>query len=149
MRVKGLVRMVPKRDGGGYFSVLTPPQGASRTKRVAYRSRFVHLAVGYPGLRFLPDLQEYRKHHQEFGRIVNAYEPHEHVYEDLLRRPCTVMARGAGIVASRVLQRIMDDREKHGAETTVLHMFRTYVDGPHGPNEIVLAALTFAYSGRP
>jgi hypothetical protein len=134
MQVKGLVRMVRKRDGGGYFSILTPPEGTSPTKRVAYRSEYVHVAVGYPGLRFLPDLQDYRQRHQEFGRIVNAYEPHEHVYEELLRRPSTVLIRGAGIVASRVLQRLIDDREKHGAQTTIVHLFRTYVTGAHGPS---------------
>lgn len=133
-QIKGLVRMVRRRDGGGYFSLLTPPKGSSATKRVAYRSRYVHIAVGYPGLRFLPDLQAYREKHNEFGRIVNAYEPHEQVYEELRRHPCTVVVRGAGIVASRVLQRLIDDRDQHGARTTIVHLFRTYVDGGHGPN---------------
>jgi hypothetical protein len=134
MQIKGLVRMVRKRDGGGYFSLLTPPQGTSATKRVAYRSTYVHLAVGYPGLRFLPDLQDYRQRYQDFSHIVNAYEPHEQVYEELLRHSSTVIVRGAGIVASRVLQRIIDDREQHGAQTTIVHLFRTYVTGAHGPN---------------
>ena len=39
MVVKGQVRMVRRRMGGGYFTILTPPAGATRTKRVAYRSR--------------------------------------------------------------------------------------------------------------
>lgn len=34
--------------------------GTTATTRVAYRSRFVHIAVGYPGLKFLPDLQTFR-----------------------------------------------------------------------------------------
>ena len=38
------------------------------TKRVAYRSTYVHLAVGYPGLKFLPDLQEYRQRHPDSGQ---------------------------------------------------------------------------------
>jgi hypothetical protein len=134
MQVKGLVRMVRKRDGGGYFTILTPAEGTSRTKRLAYRSTYVHIAVGYPGLRFLPDLQDYRQRYEDYGRIVNAYEPHEHVYEELRRRPSTVVVRGAGIVASRVLQRLIDDREKHGAQTTIVHLFRTYIEGAHGPN---------------
>ena len=49
MVVKGQVRMVRRRIGGGYFTILTPPAGATRTKRVAFRSRYVHVAVGYPG----------------------------------------------------------------------------------------------------
>ena len=108
---KGSVRMVRRRNGGGYYTILTPPDGASQTKRVAFRSRFVHIAVGYPGLRFLPDLQEYRTKYNDYSRVVNAYEPHEHVYEDLKRKPGVVVVRGGGIVASRVLQRLIDDRE--------------------------------------
>jgi hypothetical protein len=132
--VKGLVRMTRKREGGGYFTVLTPPAGTSATKRVAYRSRYVHVAVGYPGLRFLPDLQEYRQTYGDYSRVVNAYEPHEHVYEELKKRPSTVIVRGGGIVASRILQRLIDDRDQHGAQTQIAHLFRTYVDSSHGPS---------------
>lgn len=131
MLVKGLVRMVRRRAGGGYFSVLTPPDGQSQTKRVAFRSQYVHVAVGYPGLRFLPDLQAYRTQHNDYQHIVNAYEPHEHVYERLLQYPSTVLVRGGGIVASRVLQRLMDDRLLRGAQTQIVHLFRTYIDGPN------------------
>ena len=60
MLVKGLVRIVRRRYGGGYFTILTPPEGLSATKRIAFRSQYVHLAVGYPGLKFLPELQRYR-----------------------------------------------------------------------------------------
>ena len=44
------------------------------------------------------------------------------------------MLRGGGIVASRVLQRLMDDRAKYGLSTEIVHLFRTYIAGPHGPN---------------
>ncbi len=131
---KGLVRMVRRRSGAGYFTILTPPPGASQTKRVAFRSRFVHIAVGYPGLRFLPDLQEYRTRTQDYARVVNAYEPHEHVYDELNRRPCTVLIRGGGIVASRVLQRIIDDRNLKGAQTQIVHLLRNYQASRHGPS---------------
>ncbi len=57
---QGQVRMVRRRQGGGYFTILTPPIGSTPTKRVAFRSTYVHLCVGYPGVAFLPDLQEYR-----------------------------------------------------------------------------------------
>ncbi len=129
---QGQIRMVRKRYGGGYFSILTPPPGSSETKRVAYRSTFVHVAVGYPGLRFLPDLQEYRQRTQDYVRAVNAYEPHEHVYQELIRRPGSVVVRGGGIAASRILQRLIDDRDNHGAQTRIAHLLRTYVDGPQG-----------------
>jgi len=131
---KGQVRMVRRRYGGGYFTILTPPAGAAPTRRIAYRSQFVHVAVGYPGLKLLPDLQRYRETHRDPSKVVNAYEPHEHVYEQLSRRPGTVMIRGGGIVASRVLQRLIDDRDRLGLQTRVLHVFRTYVTGSHGPS---------------
>ncbi|MEU0566183.1 hypothetical protein ABZ297_12405 [Nonomuraea sp. NPDC005983] len=134
MLAKGQVRMVRKRLGGGYFTVLTPPAGSGPTKRVALRSRYVHLAVGYPGLKFLDDLQEFRQRTGERYRLVNAYEPHEHVYDQLRKRPGVVVVRGAGIVASRVLQRLMDDRERYGLQTQIVHLFRTYVTGAHGPH---------------
>lgn len=134
MVVKGQVRMVRRRLGGGYFTILTPPPGASATKRVAYRSTFVHLAVGYPGVKFLPDLQEYRTAHGDSTRVVNAYEPHEHVYEELRRRPGRVMVRGGGVVASRILQRLIDDRDRMGLQTQIFHLFRTYADSSYGPS---------------
>lgn len=130
---RGLVRMTRKRAGGGYFTILTTGT-APDLRRVAYRSRWVHIAVGYPGLRFLDDLQEYREKHQDYSRVVNAYEPHETVYQELRARPGTVIVRGGGIVASRVLQRLIDDRDHHGAETKIVHIFRTYVTGSHGPS---------------
>ena len=134
MVLKGQVRMVRRRIGGGYFTILTPPEGATRTKRVAFRSSYVHIAVGYPGLKFLPDLMDYRETHRDFSSVVNAYEPHEQIYERLHRAPGTVLVRGGGIVASRVLQRLIDDRDAGGLSTQILHVFRTFVDGAHGPN---------------
>jgi hypothetical protein len=132
MVVRGYARMVRRRVGGGYIVLVTPPAGTGPSKRIAYRTRHVHLAVGYPGVKFLDDLQEYRDRYQDYQRVVNAYEPHEHVYQEALRRPVTVLVRGSGIVSSRVLQRLLDDREQNGAQTTVLHLFRNYVAGPQG-----------------
>lgn len=128
----GVVRTVRRREGGDYFVLFTPEPGQSATRRVAYRCRFVHIAVGYPGVKFLPDLQAYRDTHNDFSRVVNAYEQHSHVYEELKRRPCTVLLRGSGIVGSRVLQRIINDRDHHGAQTTIIHLFRNYPDGFQG-----------------
>jgi hypothetical protein len=127
MLVKGQVRMVRRRHGGGYFTILTPPEGASPTKRVAFRSNFVHSAIGYPGLKFLPDLQDFRTKMQDFHHVVAAYEDHEHVYNYMRTRPGTVLIRGGGIVASRVLARLMDDREKYGLQTQIVHLFRTFI----------------------
>ena len=45
-----------------------------------------------PGCKFLPDLQDYRTENNDYHRVVNAYEPHEHVYEGLM----THARHGAG-----------------------------------------------------
>jgi hypothetical protein len=154
MLVQGQVRMVRKRQGGGYFIILTPKAGLTPTKRVAYRAEYVHLAVGYPGLRYLKELQDFRTEHQDFHHVVSAYEEHEHIYEAARTKPITVMLRGGGIVASRVLARLMDDREKHHLQTQIVHMFRTFIDDYHSPNEQKLRAWNkrkgsngFAYQG--
>ena len=132
--VKGQVRMVRRRAGGGYFTILTPPENTTPTRRVAYRSRFVHVAIGYPGLKFLPDLMDYRERHRDYSSVVNAYEPHEQIYSRLRAGPGTVLVRGGGIVASRVLQRLIDDRDAHGLQTQIQHVFRTFTTRSHGPH---------------
>jgi hypothetical protein len=132
-RASGRVHVSRRRHGGGYFTVLTASDG----EQVAYRSSFVHLAVGYPGLAFLPDLQAYRERFGDTHRVVNAYEPHDHVYEELNRRGGTVIVRGAGITASQVLDRLITDRDRTGQDVTILHLFRTYVPGPHGPSRFM------------
>ncbi|MBZ2194718.1 hypothetical protein [Occultella gossypii] len=131
---KGQVRMVRRRAGGGYYTILTPPAGAAPTKRIAYQSQYVHIAIGYPGLRLLKDLQDYRERYRDPTKVVNAYEPHEQVYDQLRIRPGKVIVRGGGIVASRVLQRLIDDRDKYNLRTEILQVFRTFYTGPHGKN---------------
>ncbi len=133
MFVPGLARVVRKRVGGGYFVIHTPPEGTMSTRRVAFRCHYVHVGVGYPGLRFLADLQAYRQKYNDYRHVVNAYEPHEHVYEDLIRQPGTVVVRGSGIVGSRILSRLIEDRDTKGAQTQIWHLFRNYVAGPVGP----------------
>jgi hypothetical protein len=128
----GQALMTHRRAGGGYFSLVMPMVGPER--HLAYRSRFVHFSVGYPGVRFLDDLQEYRSATGDHHRVVNAYEPHEHVYDELNSRGGTVLVRGGGIVASRILDRLITDRERTGSATQIVHVLRTYVGGSHGPS---------------
>ncbi|HEU5475579.1 MAG TPA: hypothetical protein VFV67_33475 [Actinophytocola sp.] len=135
MLVQGEVRTVRRRAGGGYFAVQAPrpnQPNAPASGLIAYRCRDVHVAVGYTGLRFLPDLQRFREQHNDYHHVVNGYEDHEHVYESLRRRPGTVLIRGSGIVTSAVLQRLICDRLHHGAQTRIVQIIRTYVKGAHG-----------------
>jgi hypothetical protein len=133
----GIARVVRRRRGGGYFVLVAPAAGEERGPMAgslrALRCAHLHLAVGYPGVRLLPDLQAFRADHPDHAhRILNAYEPHEHAYAEARRRPTTVLVRGSGIVGSRVVERLLDDIEHDGAQTRVIHLFRTYVDGPQG-----------------
>jgi hypothetical protein len=137
MLVPGTASRIRRRAGGGYFTVLAPGAGpgpGDDQGPVAIRSRDVHVAVGYPGLKFLPELAGLRQADGDFHHVVNAYEDHEHVYESLRCRPGTVLVRGGGIVASRVLERLIQDRAGYGLDTRIVHLFRTYVDGSHGPH---------------
>jgi hypothetical protein len=140
MLVQGEAQMVRRRVGNGYFTVLSPrPAGPSAQATqpagpIAFRSRDVHLAVGYSGLRFLPDMQAFRERMNDFHHIVNGYEDHEHVYESLRRRPGVVLVRGGGIVSSAVLHRLITDRVQYGSQTRIVHLFRTYFAGSHGPH---------------
>jgi hypothetical protein len=130
MLALGEVRTVRRRAGGGYFTVLLARAGGA----VAYRSRDVHVAVGYSGLRFLPELQQFREQYGDYHRVVNGYEDHEHVYSALRRRGGTVVVRGGGVVTSAVLYRLITDRLETGAPTRIVHLMRSYVAGRHGPN---------------
>jgi hypothetical protein len=136
MLVRGEVQVVRRRAGGGYFSLLSPAaaDGTAAPGHVAFRSRDVHLAVRYHGQRFLTDMQPYRERMNDFHHVVNGYEDHEYVYQALRHRPGTVLVRGGGVVASAVLHRLITDRLSGGAETRIVHLFRTYYAGNHGPH---------------
>lgn len=124
--------VVRRRADGGYF-VLVRPLEYEGCSLLAYRCQHVHLALGHPGPRLLPDLLAFRERHGGSRRVVNGYEPHDDVYEHLIRSPGRVVLRGAGITASRLLERLIHDRDQFGAQTEILHLFRNYVRGPGGP----------------
>ncbi|MFP3963077.1 hypothetical protein SMC26_12235 [Actinomadura fulvescens] len=139
MLVRGEVRLVRRRIGGGYFVLLWPyrregEEAGGPDEHIAFRARDVHLAVGYPGLRFLPDMQLFRERFNDFHHVVNGYEDHEHVYHALRTRPGTVLVRGGGVVTSAVLHRLITERLRLGTQTRIVHLFRSYYDGNHGPH---------------
>src|SRR5262249_29505186 len=142
-------RMVRKRQGGGYFVILTPMVGSTPTKRIAYRAEFIHLAVGYPGLRYLPELQEFRTAHQDFHHVVSAYEEHEHVYEAARTELVFAMPRCGGSGAPRALRRSRAARPKSALPPEIVLLFPTYTSSAHGPNawNRRKGAHGFAYQG--
>jgi hypothetical protein len=44
------------------------------------------------------------------------------------------MIRGGGIVASRILQRVIDDRDRFNTNVQITHVLRTFIAGSHGPS---------------
>ncbi len=132
MLVRGVGTLVRHRVDGGYFVVVAGDATGSPTR--VLRCRDVHLALGYSGLAFQPELQRLRVEHGDHWNLVNAYEDHEHLYARLRKTPGTVVVRGGGIVASRILERLVTERREHGAEVQIVHVLRTYVEGAHGPH---------------
>ncbi|MCL6752787.1 FHA domain-containing protein [Nostoc sp. CCCryo 231-06] len=116
----GRVRGIRKTDDGRYCVAYSRAPG----NYAFLVSRYLHLATGYPAIQFLPDLQAYREKYQDFKSVVNAYEAHDHVYEQLEQQGGTVLIRGRGIVASRIVQRIYEAR-KRNRNIAVLHLMRS------------------------
>jgi len=119
----GQVRAIRQTDDGRYVVAYSQSDGKQRKHKLMLTT-YLHLAVGYAGSRFLPDLQAYRERTQDFKRVVNAYEDHSHVYESLRQQGGTVIIRGRGIVASRIIQRLYEERQ-HNPDIGILHLMRT------------------------
>lgn len=124
----GRVRAIRKTSDGRY-AIAYSRSSANRRDHAFVVARSVQIAIGYPAIQFLPDLQAYRAQTQDFKTVVNAYEPHDHVYEQLEQQGGTVLIRGRGIVASRILQRLHEARQKN-SQISVLHLMRS--PKPHG-----------------
>ncbi len=119
---QGRVRAIRQTDDGRYVIAYSEMNGQDQPRIIV--CNYLHLAVGYPGVRFLPDLQAYRQVTNDFYRVVNAYEDHDHIYEDLKRKGGIVLVRGRGIVASRIIQRLVEIRREHNVPVGILHLMR-------------------------
>jgi pSer/pThr/pTyr-binding forkhead associated (FHA) protein len=117
------VQAIRKTTDGRYAIVYTCQQPTDYACTIA---RYVQIATGYPALQFLPDLQAYRDRTQDFKTVVNAYESHEHIYEHLATHGGTVLLRGTGIVAARILQKIYTiRRDNNRVEIRVIQLLRS------------------------
>ncbi|MBE9186493.1 FHA domain-containing protein [Microcoleus sp. LEGE 07076] len=119
----GRVLAIRKTDDGRY-AIAYSRSNANQRNRAFLIAKYVHLATGYPAIQFLPDLQKYREQTQDFKSVVNAYESHDSVYQKLEAKGGSVLIRGRGIVASRVLQRIYEARQQN-RDIQVLHLMRS------------------------
>ena len=123
----GSIRCIRKTDDGRY--AIAYSKGRGQYGYVV--AKYVHLATGYPGIRFLKHLQEYRDETQDLKSVVNAYEQHDHVYEQLAQQGGRVIVQGRGIVASRILQRLDEVRRASRQSVEVVHLMRS----PKQPNQ--------------
>lgn len=121
----GRIRAIRKTTDGRYAIAYSVPNASERSHGYLV-GRYIHIATGYPAIRFLPDLQKYRQDTQDFKSVVNAYEEHNHIYKHLESRGGTLIIRGRGIVSSRIIQRISEARRKN-PKITVIHVMRTPV----------------------
>jgi pSer/pThr/pTyr-binding forkhead associated (FHA) protein len=129
MTINGRIRALRKTDDGRYVAYYTTVEGDEPRYMVG---RYVHLALGYPGFQLLPDLKAYREATGDFTKIVNAYEPHDHVYETLGKEGGTVLLRGRGIVASRLIQRVYEARLANpDQEIRIIHLLRSPLPEGH------------------
>lgn len=125
----GRVLAVRKSDQGRLVAICSASDERTR-RHFAVSARFMHLGVGYPAIQLLPDLAEYRERTGDQTRVVNAYEPHDHVYTELGSKGGTVLLRGRGIVASRIVQRLWEERGR-GAKINIVHLHRSRLTGGH------------------
>lgn len=119
----GSVRSIRKTTDGRYAIAFSRTTTGHRSHAFLI-ARFIHMATGYPAIKFLPDLQAYREKTLDFKSVVNAYEPHDHVYQHLEKYGGTVMIRGRGIVASRIVQRVYEARLRN-PEIRLVHLMRS------------------------
>ncbi|MEM7126859.1 MAG: hypothetical protein AAF702_11065 [Chloroflexota bacterium] len=118
----GRIRCIRKTDDGRYVVLCQDDRG----REAVYIGQYLHMALGYPGVRFLPDLQQYRQQTGDFKRVVNAYESHEALYTRLGQEGGTVLLRGRGIVASRILQRLHEVQMANPSMAIhVIHLMRS------------------------
>jgi pSer/pThr/pTyr-binding forkhead associated (FHA) protein len=124
----GSIRAIRKTDQGRYAIAYSKGKGNYGFALGTY----THLALGYPGIRLLKDLAEYRQKTKDEKSVVNAYEPNNHVYETLAQNGGKVIIRGRGIVASRIIQRIYETIQKTGRkDISILHLMRSEITQGH------------------
>ncbi len=124
----GRIRHIRKSEEGRLVAIVSRSDATTR-RHIAISARAMHLSIGYPAVQLLPDLAAYREKHADLERVVNAYEPHDHIYEHLRKNGGVALLRGRGIVASRVLQRLWEER-RHNPNIQVVHLHRSrLVDG--------------------
>lgn len=129
MRQSGRVRAIRKTAEGRLAAIVSSSDEEQR-RHYMVAAQFVHMSFGYPAIQLLPDLAAFREHYGDRQRVVNAYEEHEAIYQELRKRGGLVVLRGRGIVASRILQRLWEERHTN-KEINVVHLHRSRLTEGH------------------
>jgi len=127
MFVSGRVLGIRKTNDERYAVAYRVPEDQARggpRERIMI-GKYLHVSTGYPATRFTDDLQAFKARFPEEARVFNAYENHEVVYRSLEQnqKPATVVVRGRGIVASRIIQRLYEARRKNSG-IKIVHQMR-------------------------
>lgn len=121
----GEVCAIRQTDDGRYVVAYLPTGGGNGRFPHFYVAPYLHLSLGYPGIRLTPETQAYRRAYQELCLVAQAYEDHEHIYQQLTKQGGLLILRGRGIVASRILQRVDEIRQTTGSPIRVVHLMRS------------------------
>ena len=122
----GSIRSLRQTEDGRYciaYSTSNQEDGNHQFLLATY----VHLCTGYSAIKLLPDLEKYRQKYSEetgnYKTVVQGYEPHDHIYQQLEKKGGTIVLRGSGIVASQILERLYEARKMKG-NIQVIHLNR-------------------------
>ncbi|NOG33055.1 MAG: hypothetical protein HND44_00570 [Chloroflexi bacterium] len=121
---QGEICAIRQTDDGRYVAVYVPVGEGDGRAPHCFVAPYLHLALGHPAIQLAPESQAYRQNTGDCHLLVQAYEQHEHIYQQLARRGGLVILRGRGIVASRILQRLDEIRRATGRDIQVIHLLR-------------------------
>ncbi len=124
----GRIIKVRKTSDGRYAVAFRVPAEHARSgpRNKIIVAAHLHIAMGYPASRYLDDLQDFKREHPTSDQVINAYEQHDEIYTKLQQTGGTVLVRGRGIVASRILQRLWEAR-KVNPGIRALHVMRSRI----------------------
>jgi pSer/pThr/pTyr-binding forkhead associated (FHA) protein len=126
----GRAQAIRKTADGRYVVACSRPDQSAGPIDQLIVAQHLHVAVGYPSVRMLPDVQAYRARAGDRRRVVNAYDAHDHVYAHLLQHGGVVVVRGRGIAASRIIERLDEVRRQNPA-VRILHLLQAPIESGH------------------
>ena len=143
MYTPGRVPFIRKRKEGGYFVVIVPHDETYLHNMQIRKVQYIHLSVGFSGIHRPPDSLKYETetlnngigHDVGMKRVVNVYEPHEHVYENLVRNSGSVLLRGSASSAMQVIQRLAQEHRQSESKFELFHLIRDHSN--HNPQPLL------------